>query len=65
MHQLVVCWAIIAIAYTAALPSEQLVLSNLQPPSEDEGEGWIDPRINGGQFLDVRTPSPLLYTLVS
>ena len=49
-----------------ALPNQQAVFSAQStsqslskvpvPVPEPTNEGWIDPRINGGQFLDVSPP---------
>jgi hypothetical protein len=50
MYPPILVWAIIAISYTLALPN-QLVLND-QVHSD---QGWVDPRINGGQFLDFTT----------
>ena len=53
------CYPTIALANQLAVFAEQLATSASQSLStavsepEPTNEGWIDPRINGGQFLDV------------
>lgn len=52
---------VLSLPVALALPSAiQVPLVALSKPSTDnEGSGWIDPRLNGGQFLDVCTISSL------
>jgi hypothetical protein len=57
------CHPTIALPNQQAVFSEQLATSTSQslskvsvPVPEPTNEGWIDPRINGGQFLDVSPP---------